>query len=765
MKCQYDDICQDIATRFFLLELLIFSSSLSLINSWLVNIAISTLIFAIYEIVLTTRYGGTIGKILMKIKVVDEKGNFVSYYDSIVRYVSKWLSILILGIGHLMIIWTSKKQGLHDKIAETYVTFNSKSKINDKLKKILIILTIFVVAGYILYVLSLIVVGGIAGVQTTLKSVNEKEPIKSILSNCDSKFPHYKDICISLYAEEEETDLSNSSMYLELCSHIKDMDTHRDCVLHVARLYDNQSICSNARSRYNTKLCEKTLNFSKKIYNFFHPKVERTFNESLKVQKVVLGLDVGKKCIETNNNKFVKEDVACFEFINVSDFEKNQYGNFRYDIDVKVYDKDNNLVRESKSLIKEKDQVRLKGNTIEYESITSRLKEMQLGTYRYELIIYDRNSKKGSIINKTIEMIKSPKENLQIKGSEIGLDIGDSCVRKIGNIFTPEDTICIQLYNVSEFARLKDDHHLFEFGMTIINSSGDVVYDNNRVYNEDGYEVLRNNVLDGYGVKESLKKYNYGIYQFKITVYDRVSKKQASVTENVTISKPESNENLYPDNFEIGYYDGRECITGSRDKFAIEEIVCLKPEVHGFEEDANGNIWFNMDQSIFDSNGNLIDESKDNFGANGDTTSPPLAYHYVYFSLYGLAKDRHTYEVTIHDNIGKKSTKVSKIFYIVDREQLPKNDPNDFFEIYYGAARDLIDYNQTKTYLISGNYYEITLSYLKDGEAQFIVNGMTTKKLKEGEYDPLFGNFAIRVAKIVEPQGAQIYLGFKKFII
>ncbi|MBI2106703.1 hypothetical protein HYT57_01850, partial [Candidatus Woesearchaeota archaeon] len=260
---------------------------------------------------------------------------------------------------------------------------------------------------------------------------------------------------------------------------------------------------------------------------------------------------------ETNNNKFVQEDVACFEFINVSSFEKNQDGNYRYDIDVRVYDKDNNLVRESKSLVKKKDQVTLKGNTVEYESITSRLKEMQLGTYRYELMIYDRNSNKGSIINKTIEIIKSPEEILQIKGSEIGLDIGDNCVRKTGNIFTSEDTICLQLYNVSGFTRLKDNRHLYEFGMTITNSSGNVVYENDRIYNEAGYEVLRNNVLDGYGVKESLKKYNYGIYQFKITVYDRVSKKQASVTENFTIIKFESNKNLYVDNFEIGYYDGR----------------------------------------------------------------------------------------------------------------------------------------------------------------------------------------------------------------
>ena len=76
-----------------------------------------------------------------------------------------------------------------------------------------------------------------------------------------------------------------------------------------------------------------------------------------------------------------------------------------------------------------------------------------------------------------------------------------------------------------------------------------------------------------------------------------------------------------------------------------------------------------------------------------------------------------------------------------------------------------INYNKTKTYLIRGNSYEITFSYLKDKEAQFIVNGMKTDILKEGEYDSFFGNFAIRLAKIVDAEDvkqAQIYLGFKK---
>ncbi|MBN2459614.1 RDD family protein [Candidatus Woesearchaeota archaeon] len=65
--------------------------------------------------------GGTPGKLILKMRIVNEQGNYIGIPSAILRYIGKILSGIILGIGHLMIAWDKKKQGLHDKIASTYV--------------------------------------------------------------------------------------------------------------------------------------------------------------------------------------------------------------------------------------------------------------------------------------------------------------------------------------------------------------------------------------------------------------------------------------------------------------------------------------------------------------------------------------------------------------------------------------------------------------------------------------------------------------------
>ena len=66
--------------------------------------------------------GQTLGKRVMCIKVVDENGKKPSYFTFFLRdVIGKIASGIILFIGFLMILWDGKKQGLHDKIASTYV--------------------------------------------------------------------------------------------------------------------------------------------------------------------------------------------------------------------------------------------------------------------------------------------------------------------------------------------------------------------------------------------------------------------------------------------------------------------------------------------------------------------------------------------------------------------------------------------------------------------------------------------------------------------
>lgn len=79
---------------------------------------IGWLYFAFME---SSKFQGTIGKLALKIKVTDLEGKRISFLRATGRHFAKFLSAIILGLGYLMVIWTDRKQGLHDMIAKTLV--------------------------------------------------------------------------------------------------------------------------------------------------------------------------------------------------------------------------------------------------------------------------------------------------------------------------------------------------------------------------------------------------------------------------------------------------------------------------------------------------------------------------------------------------------------------------------------------------------------------------------------------------------------------
>ena len=59
----------------------------------------------------------TIGKQAMGIIVTDKDGNRISFIKATIRFFSKFISLITLYIGFIIIGFTKKKQGLHDIIA------------------------------------------------------------------------------------------------------------------------------------------------------------------------------------------------------------------------------------------------------------------------------------------------------------------------------------------------------------------------------------------------------------------------------------------------------------------------------------------------------------------------------------------------------------------------------------------------------------------------------------------------------------------------
>jgi uncharacterized RDD family membrane protein YckC len=66
--------------------------------------------------------GQTIGKKMMKIRIVKQDGTQFGYGDAFLRnIIGYWISNLICSLGFLWILFDKQRQGWHDKIFKTYV--------------------------------------------------------------------------------------------------------------------------------------------------------------------------------------------------------------------------------------------------------------------------------------------------------------------------------------------------------------------------------------------------------------------------------------------------------------------------------------------------------------------------------------------------------------------------------------------------------------------------------------------------------------------
>ncbi|MBI2005464.1 hypothetical protein HYX05_02905 [Candidatus Woesearchaeota archaeon] len=76
--------------------------------------------------------------------------------------------------------------------------------------------------------------------------------------------------------------------------------------------------------------------------------------------------------------------------------------------------------------------------------------------------------------------------------------------------------------------------------------------------------------------------------------------------------------------------------------------------------------------------------------------------------------------------------------------------PNSAILILIGDSfQDTLLEKQTKSYVFNGKDYEVTPNFVDSDEAQFIVNGQTTRKLKDGDTDKLADGTTIGVTNIL----------------
>ncbi|HLL76805.1 MAG TPA: RDD family protein [Pyrinomonadaceae bacterium] len=69
----------------------------------------------------SSSWQGTVGKRVLGIRVTDLDGNRISFGRATGRYFGKILSGMICAVGFIMVLFTERKQGLHDMMAGTLV--------------------------------------------------------------------------------------------------------------------------------------------------------------------------------------------------------------------------------------------------------------------------------------------------------------------------------------------------------------------------------------------------------------------------------------------------------------------------------------------------------------------------------------------------------------------------------------------------------------------------------------------------------------------
>jgi uncharacterized RDD family membrane protein YckC len=78
----------------------------------------SALYFALFH---SSAKQATLGMRVLRLKITGYEENRISFSRALGRYLASFVTTFTLGIGYLMIIFTRRKQALHDMISETYI--------------------------------------------------------------------------------------------------------------------------------------------------------------------------------------------------------------------------------------------------------------------------------------------------------------------------------------------------------------------------------------------------------------------------------------------------------------------------------------------------------------------------------------------------------------------------------------------------------------------------------------------------------------------
>src|SRR3984893_8067688 len=84
-------------------------------------VLVSLIVGFAYEVYFVGRFGGTPGKLLLRMRIVRSDFSRLTYRRAAIRFFAKMLSDLTMYIGYLMVGIDPQRRALHDYIADTRV--------------------------------------------------------------------------------------------------------------------------------------------------------------------------------------------------------------------------------------------------------------------------------------------------------------------------------------------------------------------------------------------------------------------------------------------------------------------------------------------------------------------------------------------------------------------------------------------------------------------------------------------------------------------
>ena len=97
---------------------------------WMFTIGFLVVTNMLYHVLMeSSRYQGTLGKIVVGVKVTNSRGQRLSLGAAIVRHFARLLSMVPCFAGYLLMYKTAKHQALHDKLSGSLVMKNPPEEI------------------------------------------------------------------------------------------------------------------------------------------------------------------------------------------------------------------------------------------------------------------------------------------------------------------------------------------------------------------------------------------------------------------------------------------------------------------------------------------------------------------------------------------------------------------------------------------------------------------------------------------------------------